>query len=375
MARQFFKKVTAKLREIGFRQSAADPCLMMQESEAGRVFIAIYVDDCYCVGDTEGINHLCERLQQETDTVEAFSITTEDNTSDYLSCEVVFSDDRKKAWLGQPHLIKNLMSKFWNDVKDMKVYRTPGTPNVILRRVGGDIVKVGDELHAKFRSGVGMLLFLIKHSRPDIANTVRELTKMLDAPTEASVKEMFRCIKYVIDTKDFGLKIHPQMSIGDKWTIEAYSDSDWAGDKDTRLSVSGFIIYLLGVPICWRSKQQRSVALSSSEAEYVALSEAAKEVKFIHQVLASMNIHVQTPIIIKVDNVGAMFMAENTSTSARTRHIDIRYQYVREFIVDGLIKVIFVRTHDNLADDFTKNVNGDTFQRHSVHYVWTKGSM
>ena len=374
-ARQFFKKMTQKLKEIGFKQSAADPCLMMWESELGRVFIAIYVDDCYCVGDKEGIDLLCELLQKKTDTVEAFSITVEENTSDYLSCEVVFSSDRKRAWLGQPHLIRNLAAKFWEDVKMLKVYRTPGTPGVMLRRVGGDITKVDEETHGRYRSGVGMLLYLIKHSRPDIANAVRELTKLLDAPTEAAVKEMLRCIKYVLDTKEYGLRISPRLEPDNRWSIEAYSDSDWAGDKDTRLSVSGFVIYLLGVPICWRSKQQRSVALSSSEAEYIALSEAAKEVKFVYQVLESMGIKVKMPIVIKVDNVGAMFMAENVNTSARTRHVDIRYQYVREFIVDGFVKVIFVKTDNNLADDFTKNVNGDTFERHQVHYVWTRESV
>ena len=168
-----------------------------------------------------------------------------------------------------------------------------------------------------------MLLYLLKHSRPDIGNAVRELTKVLDKPTPAAFKEMKRVIKFVLDTANYGLRIEPTSLDDDHWTMVGFSDSDWAGDKDTRLSISGFVIFILGVPISFRSKQQKSVALSSSEAEYVAMSEAAKEIKFVYQILISMGLKVKTPIIVRVDNVGAMFMSENTSTSQRTRHVDI----------------------------------------------------
>ena len=101
------------------------------------------------------------------------------------------------------------------------------------------------EMHSRYRTGVGMLLYLVNHLRPDIANAVREMSKMFDKPTMAAVKEMHRCIKFVLDTAGFGLKIHPTELMDGHWTMDAYSDSDWAGDKDTRISVSGFILYLL----------------------------------------------------------------------------------------------------------------------------------
>ena len=91
------------------------------------------------------------------------------------------------------------------------------------------------------------------------------------------------------------------------WEIIAFSDSDYATDKETRISIAGFVLYLMGVPISWKSKGMKSVTLSSSEAEYVALSEAAKEVKFVYQVLKSVNLNVQLPIVIRVDNIGAIF--------------------------------------------------------------------
>jgi hypothetical protein len=86
-------------------------------------------------------------------------------------------------------------------------------------------------------------------------------------------------------------------------------DSGWAGDSETRISVAGFILYLMNVPVCWQSKSQKGVTLSSTEAEYVAMSEAVKEVKFIYYLLRDIGIEVKLPIIVKTDNVGAMFMA------------------------------------------------------------------
>jgi hypothetical protein len=151
-----------------------------------------------------------------------------------------------------------------------------------------------------------------------------------------------------------------------------YSDSDWASDKDNRRSISGFVIFVLNCPILWRSKQQHSVALSSTEAEYMALSEAAKEIKFIYQVLTSLGIKVQLPIIVHVDNVGAIFMAENATSTHHTRHIDARYHFVREFIFDGFIKIIFVKTIDNRSDLFTKNVTSQVYNHHVDDFLISK---
>ena len=143
-------------------------------------------------------------------------------------------------------------------------------------------------------------------------------------------------------------------------------------EMQRHVSVMGFCIFLLGVPICWQSKGQRSVTLSSSKAEYVALSEAAKEVKFVAQVMMSMGIPVKSPIIVRVDNVGAIFMSKNVTTSPRTKHMDIRYHFVCEYVEDRFIEIIFVQTKENRADIFMKNVSGPTYKYHSGEFIGTK---
>ena len=114
---------------------------------------------------------------------------------------------------------------------------------------------------------------------------------------------------------------------------------------------------------------QKQVSLSSSEAEYYALSEAAKEIAFVYQLLLTMGIKVNLPIIARVDNVGAIFMAENINTTCRSKHTQLRARYISEFIEDGFLKIIFVRSEDIKADGFTKNVSADVYENHREDMV------
>jgi hypothetical protein len=107
----------------------------------------------------------------------------------------------------------------------------------------------------------------------------------MDGATPAAMKELKRLLKFIIDTKDYGLKICPKIEYNNKWELTIYTDSNWAGDKETRCSVSGYIIFFMGVAILWRSKLQKTVSMSSSEAEYYAISEAARDIKFVIQIL------------------------------------------------------------------------------------------
>ena len=166
---------------------------------------------------------------------------------------------------------------------------TPGTPGFIGRKVD-DISKVNEKTLSMYRSVVGTLLYLTKHCRPDITNPVRELSKSMDG-SMAQVTEMYRVINFVLETMRLGLRVVPLFNDG-IWKLEALSDSDYANDKDTRCSVYGYIIYFCGVPVAWKSKSMKSVMLSTTEAEYVAVSEMVKEIKVLYQMLRSMVIKV-----------------------------------------------------------------------------------
>jgi hypothetical protein len=139
------------------------------------------------------------------------------------------------------------------------------------------------------------------------------------------------------------------------------------GDSEKRISITGFIVYLMNVPVCWRSKAQRGVTLSSSKAEYVTMSEAVKEINFIYYLLREIGIEVNLPITVKTDNVGAMFMAQKSGV--RTRHIDTRYHYVRENLEEGIINIEFVKSIENDSDIFTKNVSQEICDKHVTKFL------
>jgi hypothetical protein len=287
---------------------------------------------------------------------------------DYVGAKIIPTDENSIHIL-QPALIKKMENVFKEEIKNLVTYATPGAPNEALIRPTSEDVLISTEEQTKFRSGVGMLLYLIKHSRPDISNSVRELAKVMDGATKYHMKKLYRTIKYVVDTKNFGLFMKPTTGSNERFIIKGICDSDFAGDKDTRISVTGYVVYVNGVLISWKSRGQKGVTLSSTEAEYVALSELCTEIVFIKMLIESMGISVELPIHIYIDNVGAMFLANNSTTGQRTKHIDTRYHYVRGLINDKIVTVEFIPTKDNEADIFTKNVGGELFVTHTEKFM------
>ena len=158
------------------------------------------------------------------------------------------NEEKIKGWLGQPSIIKSLEQKFGERSMKERLSLTPGTPRFTVRRLENQEDTVNAEEHKIYRSGVGTLLYLTKHSRPDISNPVRELSKTMDAPAPAHVKEMYKLFRFVSSTKDYGLKFKLIKSII-KWVLKALSDSDFASDKETRISVYRYVIYFCGIRI------------------------------------------------------------------------------------------------------------------------------
>lgn len=212
-----------------------------------------------------------------------------------------------------------------------------------------------------------MLLYLVKHSRPDLSNAVRELTKVMDGATVEHMKLALKCVQFVLNTRNRGLYMEPSNT----FKIEAYVDSDFAGDQDTRRSITGYLIYFCGVVIAWKSKQQGGVTLSSSEAEYYAISEVATELLFVKQIAEFLRVNLQLPMIVRVDNNGAIYLANNSTSGTRTKHVDTRVHFVRD-LTQAEPKVLepqFVPSADNQSDTYTKNVTSDLFFKHTSHYM------
>ena len=216
-ARQFWKKIVDKIQEGGFQLSKADPCMLYREDESRVCIIIIYIDDMLIIGKEEAIDDAVKVLQGHLQVKDPTSL------EDYLGVQIVQSDDGKKAWLGQPTIIKSLEKQFGEKVAKKKKTIRPGTPGFIGGKVE-DISKVDEKAQSMYRSGVGTLLYLTKHSRPDITNPVRELSKSMDGASMAH-GEMYRVINFVLETKTLGLRMVPIFKDG-IWKLEALSDSD-----------------------------------------------------------------------------------------------------------------------------------------------------
>ena len=142
-----------------------------------------------------------------------------------------------------------------------------------------------------------------------------------------------------------------------------YSDADWAGDQDDRHSTTGNLFLMSGGTISWLSKRQPSVTLSTAEAEYVALSTATQEAVWLRRMLAELQVKPEDPTVIMEDNTGAIAIAKNLVSHSRTKHIDIRYHYVREAVQDYLINLRYCLTEEMTADVLTKSLPRERFEK------------
>ena len=246
------------------------------------------MDDFLLVGDEEAMDEAIQEIKA------AYSVKEMGKVEEYVGCKIEIKN--KNVLISQPDLIKKLEKNFGEFVHGLAKYNTPGPPGEGIVRPGDTDPLITDEEQKIFRSGVGSLLYLMKHSRPDISNAVRELSKVMDGATSGHLKTLFRAIKFVIDTKNFGLSLSPHD--GDELVLMGRSDSDYAGDKNTRQSVSGYVLYLNGALIAWRSKAQKTVTLSSTEAEYMALGDLCIEVLFVKMLIETMGFKIHLPITI-----------------------------------------------------------------------------
>ena len=186
-------------------------------------------------------------------------------------------------------------------------------------------------------------------------------------------------MRFIQQTRNMGLKLKisephnfvKEINTEIVWYLKAFTDASYASDKDKRLSVTGFLIYFLGAPISWRSRLQRFVTLSITEAECVAVADVVRELMYICNILRSLGISVGLPITVYVDNLGAIFLAKNASSCVRTKHVDISYHFVREYQEDGTIMVTFVNTLNQEGDLMTKNTNSPLYVRHSTKLLGT----
>ena len=177
-------------------------------------------------------------------------------------------------------------------------------------------------------------------------------------PTKDHWMGVKRLLRYIKGTLDYGLKFQ---SVDGEDDLYGYSDANWAGDIDDRRSVSGYVFKVAGSTVSWCSKKQGTVAKSTTEAEYVSLSNATQELIWMRRLLSDIGYKIETPTTMYKDNQGAIEIAKNPRFHNRTKHIDIKFHFIRERIASNELKVVYCNSNDMLADVMTKALPKDQF--------------
>ena len=201
-------------------------------------------------------------------------------------------------------------------------------------------------------------------SRPDLAYTVGALGRHAASPGEDHLRALDRAFRYLRATSAHCLIY--QRGLTPSPTLQGYVDADWASDINDHKSTSGFVFTLAGAAISWSCKKQNIIALSSTEAEYIAAAHAAKEAVWLRRLLTELGLDLSSPTILHVDNQSAIAIARNPEFHDHTKHIEVRHHFLRQLINDGQIEPMYLATGEQLADALPKGLSHKKHEKFSA---------
>ncbi|PNX73153.1 hypothetical protein L195_g029051 [Trifolium pratense] len=203
-----------------------------------------------------------------------------------------------------------------------------------------------------FKQIVGSLRYLC-NSRPDICYSVSVISKFMNIPKKSHMTAAKRILRYVKGSMKFGL-LFPTGMKKDSAELVSYSDSNWGGDKIDRRSTSGYVMLYNGALISWCTKKHPVTALSTCEAEYIAETFSTCQVIWLDSVMKELKCELKKPLKLLIDNKSAISLVKNPISHGRSKHIESRFHFIREQVMNGMVKVIYYPTQEQLAEGFTK---------------------
>ena len=338
----------SQLKRIGFKQTTSDPCLYVS-MEGEPFIIAVYVDDILLAGKTDQkIKEVKSALSSQ------FNVKDMGKLEYFLGVNVVQDLPNGKVWLGQSSYTKSVLQQF--GMTDAKAVKTPVNPSMKFSKATDSSKVVNVE---KYQSAVGKLLYLATRTRPDIAFAVCNVANYTANPTEEHWMAVKHISRYLAGTVQYGF-VYTKENLME---CCGYSDADWAGDLDDHKSTSGYIFQVEGGSVSWKCSKQSCVALSTAEAEYMALSSAVQEAIWMRQLLSELKKEPMKSTTIYEDNQSAICLTKNPQFHGRSKHMDIKYHFIRDQVNDGMVEVKYCKSEDMLADIMTKGLYGERFTR------------
>ena len=326
----------AFLKEEGFVPTPADQCVYNRSLDGVQTIIGVYVDDLVILSDEDA-----ELLNVKEMLSGRFSMKDMGQLHYCLGMSVQQGEGRLK--LSQNAYVEQILRKF--GMHNCNPASTPMATDVKLQKDDGSTST--DE--RMYQSIIGSLMYLATATRPDISYAVGALSQFNSCPTKTHLTAAKRVLRYLKGTMDVGIVYG---EVGSELT--GYADASWADQLDDRHSTSGAVFLVSGGPISWISRRQSVVALSTAEAEYIALFEAVKEAVWLKQLCRDIGLSDSGAVTIHCDSTAAAAIANNSKSSRRVKHMDIKYHYVREVIADGVVATAYCPTAEMLADMLTK---------------------
>jgi hypothetical protein len=340
------------LKELGFTRSAIDHSVFYKHDSTSHVIVAVATDDMAVTS-----KRAVDAEKFKSDIRRFWEITDNGPIKWFLGFEIKRDRDARTIAINQRAYIENIVEKFrLTGAKPVHNPMEPGSQYSI-DQCPSSLNQMAKMRGIPYSEAIGSVLWPVVVSRPDAAFAVGVLSQFIQNPGLAHWEGVKRVISYLGTTKNLWLTFG-----GSKESlVEGFCDADWAGQKH-RHSISGYSFHYGVGAVSWSSKKQNIVALSSTEAEYVAQTHAAKEGIWLRSFISEIQGTKHGPLTISCDNQGAIALAKDNKYHARTKHIDLRYHFIREAVEDGKIKVRYIPTEENTSDIFTKPLPKPKFQ-------------
>jgi hypothetical protein len=351
-ARAWHSTMSSFLKEQGCKTVGFERSMWTVVKNGHVILITAHIDDfILACADRDTLDEFrCSLLER-------FEGTYEGEIHSYLGCEIRREND--KTLLSQRHFAEDVlrMYEMWDCVPAL----TPMRPGIRLTKEQCD-TKPDPAFHRRYRGIVGSLGYLVNMTRPDLAWSYSELSKYVQSPGKDHMDAANHVLRYLRGTFDQAIiyqRSHDMANVLWGWV-----DSDWAADLDSRRSHTGYVLMMTGGAVSWKSRRQDCVSLSTSEAEYVAASQCGQEVLYLREILRDFGYTQENPTNVYEDNLACVAMSENPVRRKFSRHIDIRYYFVRDLVAQKVIKLIPLRTHKMVADQLTKSLPAPAHAKH-----------
>ena len=345
--RKWYDTLCRTLAKLGLRRAEADYGVFYVHIGEDIILLAIHVDDCVLTGNKVA---LLTEFKEKIGTI--YQLTDLGPISWLLGIKVTRDRESRTLHLSQTSYIESIVRRFNFD--DLKPVSTPLDPTMQFSKnqCPQTITDIARMKRIPYREGVGSLMYAAIGMRPDIAFAVSTLAQYSENPGQVhwdAVKHVFR---YLNGMKELALTYGGE-GRGKGRGLEGFSDVDGAS-QEHRHAITGYAFLIDGGAVSWSSKKQELVTLSTTEAEYVASSQASREALWLRRLIGEVFRPLKEPTPLYCDNQSAIALAQNDNYHARTKHIDIRYHFIRYVIEQGHIKLIYCPTDDMTADTLTK---------------------